>query len=31
MDENGEPTLSSLLRKTNLKSVIGEQKILKKS
>lgn len=29
MDENGEPTLSSLLKKTNLKNVIGEQKILR--
>ena len=29
MDENGEPTLSSLLKKTNLRSIIDEQKILK--
>nr|DAG94161.1 MAG TPA: hypothetical protein [Crassvirales sp.] len=30
LDENGEPTLSSLLKKTNLKSIVGEQKVLTK-
>lgn len=30
LDSNGEPTISSLLKKTNLKDVIGEQKVLKR-
>lgn len=29
MDENGEPTLSSLLKKTNLRDIINEERILK--
>lgn len=30
MDDNNEPTISSLLKKTNLKDVINTQKVLKK-
>lgn len=30
LDENGEPTIQSLLKKTNLKDVVNTQKILKK-
>lgn len=30
LDDNGEPTIGSLLQKTNLKDIVGEQKVLNK-